>query len=170
MCRLGLARNAVRVAAGERNGKRSGKNETEGSGPGPPSIVWVLGYDQRLRTESDVFVQPNFLSAHRCGFGSWSRSGRGSRHRGVANRVICHASSSVPPTGRDSNPPWRENSVTGQAPRTIRCDASRRRKQQIIYARPRSDAIVRHPKQLDTAHMSMDYPRGSNWVKRRLMF
>jgi hypothetical protein len=47
--------------------------------------VWVLGYDQRLRTESDVFVQPIF-SAHRCGSGSWSRSGIGSRHRGVANR------------------------------------------------------------------------------------
>ena len=43
--------------------------------------------------------------------------------------------------------------MTGQAPRTITCDASWRRKQQIIYARPRSDAIVRHPKQLDTAHM-----------------
>ena len=43
--------------------------------------------------------------------------------------------------------------MTGQAPRTIRCDASWRRKQQIIYARPRSDAIVRRPKQLDTAHM-----------------
>ena len=43
--------------------------------------------------------------------------------------------------------------MTGQAPRTITCDASRHGKQQIIYARPRSDAIVRHPKQLDTAHM-----------------
>ena len=61
--------------------------------------------------------------------------------------------------------------MTGQAPRTIRCDASWRRKQQIIYARPRSDAIVRHPKQLDTAHMLQWIIRAvSNWVKRRLMF
>ena len=44
--------------------------------------------------------------------------------------------------------------MTGQAPRTIRCDASLRRKQQIIYARPRSDAIVRHPKQLDAQHVN----------------
>jgi hypothetical protein len=99
MCRLGLARNAVRAAAGERNGKRSGKNETEGSGPGPPSIVWVLGYDQRLRTESDVFVQPNFfrlidvVSAHGLDL-------EGARAILVLpTAMIWHASSSVPPTG-----------------------------------------------------------------------
>jgi hypothetical protein len=39
MCRGGLAHNAVRAAACERNGKRSGKGETEGSGPGPSTIT-----------------------------------------------------------------------------------------------------------------------------------
>jgi hypothetical protein len=110
------------------------KGETEGSGPGPPSIVWVLGYDQRLRTESDVFVQPNFfrlidvVSAH------------GLDLEGA--RAIL-----VLPTAH--RPSLRQ----GRHPRTITYDASWCHKRQIIYARPRSDAIVRHPKQVDTAHM-----------------
>ena len=153
MCRGGVAHNAVRAAAGERNEKRSGKGETEGSGPGPPSIVWVLGYDQRLRTESDVFVQPIFfrlidvVPAHGLDL---------EEARAIVvlpTAMICHASSSVPPTGPDSKPPWRKNSVTGQAPRTTTCDASWRHKRQIIYASPHNDAIVRHPNQVDTAHM-----------------
>jgi hypothetical protein len=75
------------------------KGETERSGPGPPSIVWVLGYDQRLRTESDVFVQPNFfrlidvVSAHGLDL---------EEARAIVvlpTAMIWHASSSVPPTG-----------------------------------------------------------------------
>ena len=122
MCRVGLAHNAVRAAAGERNGKRSGKGETEGSGPGPPSIVWVLGYDQRLRQRATSLFNPisfrliDVVPAHGLDL---------EEARAIVvlpTAMICHASSSVPPTGRDSNPPWRENSVTGQAPRTITCD------------------------------------------------
>jgi len=74
--------------------------------------------------------------------------------------MICHASSSVPPTGPDSNsnPPSRKNSVTGQAPRTITCDASRRHKRQIIYASQRNDAYASKPGRY-CPHASTDYPR-----------
>jgi hypothetical protein len=165
MCRGGLAHNAVRAAAGERNGKRSGKGETEGSGPGPPSIVWVLGYDQRLRTESDVFVQPIFfrlidvVPAHGLDL---------EEARAIVvlpTAMICHASSSVPPTGPDSKPPWRKNTVTGQAPRTITCDASWRHKRHLRLAAQRRHRTTSKPGRY-CPHASTDYPRGSNWAKR----
>ena len=104
--------------------------------------MWVLGYDQRLRTESDVFSSTQFsllidvVPAHGLDL---------EEARSIVvlpTAMICHASSSVPPTGPDSNPPWRKNSLTGQAPRTITCDASWRHKRQIIYASQRNDAIV----------------------------